>query len=1093
MSAQDGHVGTPSTEAAGQAEPAAAHPPAQHESDEVRNAHPLARFFFLQPIFGILLAVTLLLGGVLAYTQLVKESLPDLNIPQATITTTWAGADPRTMEEQVTDIIEDEVTTLQGVKRVDSASFDSFSIISVEFDASADPVDAMTRLRAAVADAEPELPADVERPAIAQATVDDMPILTFTLHGDGGSATMNDMARRVRDTLERLPGVNEVDIGGEQEEIVQILLRPERLLALGLSPSAVRNAVQQANIEQPFGEIHSDDIGAVVRLEGRFRDVDDLRALPVMRLEGSGAGRAVRLDEVASIRRMQETETTRAFFSERGSEFEPSLELSVRKTPGADTVNLVQTIHAALEQMQGEASWPAGLEYTITQDEAAQIWDALTDVFVSALQTMGIVFAILLLTIAWREAIVAGLSVPITFAGVLLVILLMGYSLNELVVIGMVIALVMIIDVFIILMEGLHDEIYNEGKTFGQGVLATLKRYAMPAFAAQLTTILALAPLMSIGGTVGEFIRVLPTTTVICLILSFIVAMLCSLPLSRALLGKQRKSEDPKKQGVSDRVNNWAVNGLEGWSARWVVKSRRQSWLWVFGAIALFVVSMLAFSQARVELFPPTDGERLGINIELPPTAQLATSQQVADEVGAILRNKPYFESVVKLVGLKSPFAGGSMASNLQPSEAENFIGFSAIFRERDERNADSYELADELRRELSAYLQAHVAAAQLLVVPESSGPGAGDPIEIQLVGGDMDELQRLSRQVQTMLSGTAGVVDVRDNIGMLKPQLALQPDREAANFFGIGHEDLASQLRIAFSSDEVGTFVTGDGTDNIDIRLGTEWPSRPGEAGGPRNTEELSRVRAFAEDGRSIALNQLLKPAQSEVAIAVSHVDGERAITVMAKNEGRTVGEVMAEVAPRLGELQQTWPPGYRAVVGGESADTAETFTSALLALIIAVVLVVGVLVIVFSSFRQALIIFATMPLAVIGAALGFWAFGITFSFFAMIGLVSLIGVAINNGIIMVDTMNSFLKSGMSIAEAAAAGAARRLRPLLTTAVTTIVGLVPLAISSAFYRPLTLVIIFGLVSVSVLAIFVVPALYLLLTPANANEPRSLD
>src|SRR5690606_32076669 len=166
----------------------------------------------------------------------------------------WAGADPRTMEEQVTDIIEDEVTTLQGVKRVDSASFDSFSVISVEFDASADPVDAMTRLRAAVADAEPELPADVERPAIAQATVDDMPIVTFTLHGDGGSAAMNDMARRVRDMLERLPGVNEVDIGGEQEEIVQILLRPDRLLALGLSPSAVRNAVQQANIEQPFGE-----------------------------------------------------------------------------------------------------------------------------------------------------------------------------------------------------------------------------------------------------------------------------------------------------------------------------------------------------------------------------------------------------------------------------------------------------------------------------------------------------------------------------------------------------------------------------------------------------------------------------------------------------------------------------------------------------------------------------------------------------------------------------------------------------------------------------------------------------------------------
>ena len=535
------------------------------------------------------------------------------------------------------------------------------------------------------------------------------------------------------------------------------------------------------------------------------------------------------------------------------------------------------------------------------------------------------------------------------------------------------------------------------------------------------------------------------------------------------------------------------MEGLENWNTRWVVRSRGHAWLWVGAGCALFALSLLAFSQARVELFPPTDGERLGINIELPPTAQLASSQQVADDIGEILRAKPYFDSVVKLVGLKSPFAAGSMAANLQPSEAENFIGFSAIFRDRDQREAESYVLADDLRQELSAYLQDNVAAAQLLVVPEGSAPTTGDPIEIQLIGADMDELQTLSRQVQALLAGTAGVVDVRDNIGMLKPQLALRPDREAADFFGIGHDDLASQLRIAFSSDEVGTFVTADGTDNIDIRLGTEWPSRPGEAGGPRNTEELTRVRAFTQEGQSIAMAQLLKPGQSEAAIAISHLNGERAITVMAKNEGRTVTEIITEISPQLAEMQEEWGSGYRAVIGGESADTAETFGSALIALVVAIILVVGVLVILFNSFRQAFIIFATMPLAVTGAALGFWTFDITFSFFAMIGLISLIGIAINNGIIMVDTMNRYIKEGMSIAAAAAAGSARRLRPLLSTAITTIVGLAPLAISSAFYRPLTLVIIFGLVSVSILALVIVPALFVLLTPKNAGQFTSLD
>ncbi len=415
------------------------------------------------------------------------------------------------------------------------------------------------------------------------------------------------------------------------------------------------------------------------------------------------------------------------------------------------------------------------------------------------------------------------------------------------------------------------------------------------------------------------------------------------------------------------------------------------------------------------------------------------------------------------------------------------------MFKSRDQRDEDSWVLADTLRTELADYLRDNVAGAELLVVPESSGPSAGDPIEMQLIGGSMDTLKALSLQVQEVLSETNGVVDVRDNLGAPQPQLALQPNREALSFFGITHDELAAQVRIAFSSDIIGTFATSDDQDDIDIRLGTEWPSQQGEAGGPGSVEEFSRVRAYQQDGRSIGMFQLMTPVQSEGAIAISHVNGERALTVMAKNQGRTVTEIMNDVAPRLEALQRDWPPGYRVAIGGESAETSDTVGSIGIAMLVAITLVVGVLVIVFSSFRQALIIFATMPLAIIGTAIGFWAFGISFSFFAMIGLVSLIGIAINNGIIMVDTMNGFLREGMSVAEAAAAGAARRLRPLLTTAVTTIVGLIPLAISSASYRPLTLVIIFGLVSATLLALFVVPALYYLLTPAEASEPEVLD
>lgn len=1062
-------------------------------SDEVRNAHPLARFFFLKTTFGILMTAILLVGGIFAYNLLAKEARPDLNIPRATITTTWPGADPLTIEEQITDVIEQELTSLQGLRQVDSSSFDSMSIIMVEFDVSVDAVDAMIRLRAAVADAEAGIPADAERPVIDQVSVDDRPILTLALHGDADATQLGTLARSIRDRLERVPGVNEVVLGGEREEVVQILLHPDRLLALSLSPTRVRDAVRQANIDQPFGEIRSSEIGAVVRLEGRFRTLDDLRTLPVATLGDGFGARTVRLDEVASVERTLEREDQRAFYSSAGQPFRPALEISVKKMPGADTIQVIANVRAALDTMTTGRDWPEGVSYSAIQDQSEQIWDSLSEVFSSGFQAMLIVFVVLFFTIAWREAVITGLSIPVTFAGVLLVLLLLGSTLNELVIIGMVIALVLIIDVFIILLEGLHDEIYRNGATFGQAVLRTARRYAIPAFAAQITTILALTPLMAIGGTAGVFIRVLPLTTIICLILAFLVAMLAAMPLSRFLLGNQRAGLGHKEQSRADYVTQIAMDRLEAWNASHVVSSRKQAWLWVLGAAAMFVLAIVAFSHNRIEMYPVTDGERLGINIELPPTTQLEASQRVADAVGDMLREKPYLASTIKLVGRKSPFAGGSTADSLQPDEAVNFIGFSSTFVDRSDRKAASYTLADELREEISTWLSANVAGAELLVVAESSGPTPSDPIEIELSGGDMDVLLLLARQVQQVLAATRGVVDARDSLGAPNPQIALRPDREAADFLGISPAELAGQIRLALSSDTIGSYATADGTDDIDIRIGTAWPNRPSEPGSPANTEELALIRAYTQDGRSIPLLQVVESIQSEGALSISRRNGERAISVLAKNEGRTVGEIMDEVLPKVEELQTQWPAGYQFAVAGEAADTEETMGSAGVALALAVILVLGVMVIVFDSFRQSMIIFVTMPLAVIGAFIGFYLFGIAFSFMAMVGLISLIGIVVNTGIIMVDTMNRFLAEGKTPAEAAAAGSARRLRPVLTTSLTTIIGLIPLAISSEMYRSLTLIIIFGLISATILSLFIVPAFYLLLTPKEGKVDEQLD
>jgi multidrug efflux pump subunit AcrB len=1044
---------------------------------DVNTASWAAKFFLLRPTFGVLLFILLTLGGIMSYFVLTKESLPDLEIPQATIMTFWSGTDPQTIEQEVTDKIEKEIKTINSVKKVTSASFDSYSIIAVEFDASSHLAESMQLLRSKVDDAAGQLPDAADAPTINQISVDDRPIMTIVLYGDVGDRAISRAAQDLEDRLERISGVNEVEIGGMRKEIVQIQLNPRRILALGIAPTEVRDAIRGANMDMPWGEIESEEFGATVRLAGRFRDIDDLRQLPIAR---PGQGRIVRLGEIADVHRDLEDETSRALFSWLGEPFAGGVEVSVKKTPGFDTVTVLDNVLVALEEAQGEQGWPQGLHYRVTQNESEQIWDSLKGVLNNAWQAMLAVFVILFVLLTWREGLIAGLAVPVSFLGALIVIWLIGYSLNELVIIGMVLALGLLVDVFILMMEGLHEGIFVQHLTFGQAAVATVRRYGIPAAAGQATTILALAPLMAISGVAGKFIRVLPATTIICLSMAFVVALLIAVPMSRYLLSHVTSKQN--RTTPVDRITAGMSERLKQWSLRATLRNRYIASLWVVAALVIFVLSFVAFTNVPMVMYAKSDGLKLGITIELPTSTTLDTSQRVADRIGAILREKDYFESVVQLVGKKSPMASSSLGDALRPSVAENFVGFSCMFLPREQREAPGYEIADRLREELDRVLNTHYAGATLLLVPETGQPSSEAPVEIRLMGDDMDQLRAISRQVQTALRQVRGAVEVRDNLGSVRTEINLTPRREAIDFYNISQQELASQVRLAMSNDEIGKYAIGGMEDDLSIRLSLAWPSRNGRAGGPTRVDELAMVRAFTTDGETVPLLSLLAPSISTAPTAIVHEDGRRSISVQAKTDGRPPAEILAELQPQLDEMQDGWPGNYSYAVGGEAEEVAETFGSAGIMLVVAIVLVFGLLVLMFGSFSQSLIVIATMPLALIGTFIGFWLIQIPFSFFAMVGLISLIGIVVNNAIVMVDTMNNHLRGGIDVATAAARGASDRLRPIVSTSLTTIVGLIPLAVTNPMWRPLCYAIIFGLIASTVTSMIIVPCLYLLFT-----------
>jgi len=1052
---------------------------AQHTPGDHAPIAPLVRFFFIRPTFAILLTFLLVASGIMAYQSIVKESAPDLAIPQAIIQTEWAGADPETIEKQITNQIEKKIKSMKGLKRIRSASFNSFSVIAVEFHPSANLVESMQILREKVRDAEPDLPRDAKKPNIEQVSVDGTPMLTIALYGQVDPIILGNAAKYLKDRLEKLQGVKKVDLGGRRKEVVQVLLDPNRLVALGISPTTVRDKIRTANMDMPWGKIESDEIGATVRLYGRFRDIKDLAELPVSRLD---AGRVVRLNEVGDVHRDLEREKSDVSVSWTGSAFAPSVDISVMKVPGVDTLKTIERIKSTLKEEFEGPGVPYGLHYSITSDQSEFIWEKIRDVFNNGWQAMLAVFVVLFFLLSWREALVAGLSIPITFLGALSIVSLLGYSLNEMVIIGMVIALGLLVDVFILMMEGMHEGIFADDLPFDQSAINTVKTYAMPAFAGQATTILAMAPLFGIGGIDGKFIRIIPVTAICCLVLSFIIALFVDIPLSRAVFRNIKKNK-PKSR--IDRLTETASKRLCDWSLTATVRNKWTALGVTAITAALLVLSLMGVGLLPSKLYPKADGRNLGVTVELAPGTTLSRSKQVAEVIGETLRSKPYLQSVVKFVGQKSPLSRNSIAESLMPFKDSAYIGFSCIFTKLDDREKMAFQYLDDLRSELTRALRPYPGST-LVFTPQTGGSTTEDPIQIQLSGDNMETLRHISLQAQGALRQIPGASDVRDNLGPSRSDVKLIPKREAMDFHGIDQDDLAYQVRFAMTDDKIGKFPLEGTEEDLEIRMGVAWPSRGGLPGGPTQIEEVGFIRPFKPNGRTVSLFSILNPVLGEAPLSITHQGGRRSVTVMSKTDNRTVNEILSDLEPVLKKLKADWPTGYGYHFGGEAESAAETYSSAGKMFIVAIFLVFALLALQFGSFVQPFIIMLSLPFAMIGTFGGFFLAWIPFSFPAIIGIISLVGIVVNDAIVMVGTMNKHREKGLSVREAAARGAADRLRPIVSTTITTVVGLIPLSLSSPMWMPLCNAIIFGLISATLISQLVIPCLYLLLT---SNKP----
>lgn len=1042
----------------------------------------LMHMLFLKQTIAFLLLVIFVAGGAMAWQTMVREDNPDLNIPQAVITTEWGGAAPEQIEKEVTQELEKKLNGMKGLKRYDSGSFNSYSITTVEFEADEDVAAAMNLLRAKVDEAQAEFPSAVKKPKIEQVSVSNSPIITYMLYGDLAAENLQRAAKALKDRLEQVSGVQEVEIAGERETTVYVRMYPERLRALGLSPAQVKNRLQGANLDSAWGNYEADTFNIELYFAARFDNLEQLRQIAISRL---APDRIVRLGEVALVEKRLEKADVLTSFSGQGDEYRDGVAIQIKKRPGADSVKIINIVKANMEEAKGLPLWPHGMKSYITSDQSERINESFNDIFTNIWQAMLAVFIILLFLLTWREATIAGLAIPVTLLAALLIVWGTGSTLNNMVIIGMVLALGMLVDVFILVMEGMHEAIYNRKLRFAEAAIHTVKTFAKPAFAGQLTTILALTPLLAIGGVDGKFIRLIPITTVACLIASFIIAFALCIPLSRYLLGRNKGSNELT---FMDRVTNFLGKKLYNWLKVVPLAGRFTAFLWTIGAVALLYVSLMAVGKLPVQMYPKDDGRNLGVLVELAPSTTLKQAEGVAELAAEYLRKQPYLDNVTQYVGQKSPLSSASLKEALLPNEASNYIGFSAIFLPRDQRDREGYQYLPELKAGLEKALE-HIPGSRILFTPETGGSSTDDPIQIRLSGDDMNYLADLSQKVQVALRSVPGATDVRDNLGAFRAQVRFEPKQEALSFHGLSESDLAEQIRFATEFDEVGKFKVEGVSDDYDLRLGTYWYSRGHEIEGPRYFDELSNLKITTQSGEVIPLGSLVSYKLTQVPQVFVHTKGVRTVTVLSKTEGRTALEILAVIQPTLDEMKKDWPTGYDYSFGGEAESTEETFGAMGIAFMAAIFLVFAVLTILFDSFKQPLIILSTIPMALIGVFGGFFLFGFPFSFPAVIGLVTLVGIVVNNAIVMVETINTHRKTGMEVREAAARSASDRLRPIVGTTITTVAGLLPLALSNAMWFPLCMAVMFGLMFSTIVSLVLVPTLFFLL---ERDKPAEL-
>ncbi|WP_018750005.1 efflux RND transporter permease subunit [Paenibacillus sanguinis] len=1009
----------------------------------------MSHFSIKRPVTVFMLIVTLIVGGVIFATRLPVEQMPEMEFPVAMVATSVPGATPSEVEELVTKPIESGLASIQNVDTIQSQSGAGSSLVMVMFNYGVDLDQATLDMRDSLDRVRGVLPDSANSPQVLKMDINSMPIINLAFTGEQDVNKLQPIAEDIiQPQLERIPGVASVSITGGQERLIRVTIDPASFGQYGISLDQISQALAANNISGSGGSVTKGNSEIQIRVQGEYQAVSEIAETPI----NIGTS-TIRLKDIATVEDSLSDVTTISTFN--GT---PSINISVTKASGGNTLQIARAVKDSLKSIADDL--PEGTKLEMVTDASEPVSDSVSLLLEHAVIGLIIAAVILLLFLnSTRSTIIAAIVIPISFVATFMMMYFSGQTINIISLGGLLLGLGSFVDFSVVIIENIFRH-RHEGKSMMQGALEGSKQVGNAVMASALAQIVVFLPIVFVEGMAGEIFKPLALTVIFSHIAALVVSLMIVPMLSSRFLPKL-PDESVYTSGTYKGKNPivWfniffeKVKTAYGKSLKWSLGHKKMV---LIGTVLLFIGSAALLPLVKFEFIPEMDEGQMTVAIEMPKGAKLEDTEQAVSKIEQTLLDIPELENVTATIG-----SGGGYGSG----QATNEATLTATLV--DERKRSTGEVASEVRQKVDNIPDAEIT------VSGAASLSTGSAVQINLTGDDMEVLRELSNQIVSEVKKVEGTVNAASSLDAVREEYTLSVDTKMAARYGLSTPQVLSAVRTSFEGTVATSYRTGD--DQIDVEVA--FPKQY-----QQDYSYLESLRIATAQGLDVPLMSVAKLELKEVPDTITRKNQARQVSITADIEGNDLVSVNSKIAAMLDKLHL--PDGYSVDTGGgEQEQMMESFMSLGIAILLSVALIYMVMAGQFESLFTPFVIMFSIPTSLIGVIVGLVVTGSSLSIIALIGYIMLVGLVVNNAIVMIDFVIQLRQEGMGGEQAVLLAATERIRPILMTTLATVLSLFPMAfshdVSNATMAPMAVVVVFGLSFSALITLFLVPVVYI--------------